>query len=307
MKDHVIDYSNDVFFKYLLRDVSDDDSLFLLRMFIERTLGIVCKDIFVLNPELIPDKINDKNLILDILVKTDDDRLVDIEMQTSSFSHILSNRLQLYGARMLSSQAKKGELYHQLNPVYQIIFLNDTNKSTHQLIDVYTSKNQTGIEERYNLITRVYVNMSYINHLIKERKELNDIETATYIFKNGIRCDKISVDEKVMMIMKKKHEKFSEDEALSWIAFERQCGEWQHEGEKREAFEDGLVQGHTLGIEEGTVKTLIETLSLYVQTRFNVDIQKDIQLLSSEKLEKLKKNIYTFNTIEEIKEFMRNL
>ncbi len=122
-----------------------------------------------------------------------------------------------------------------------------------------------------------------------------------------MRCDKISVDEKVMMIMKKKHEKFSEDEALSWIAFERQCGEWQHEGEKREAFEDGLVQGHTLGIEEGTVKTLIETLSLYVQTRFNVDIQKDIQLLSSEKLEKLKKNIYTFNTIEEIKEFMRNL
>ena len=171
MKDHVIDYSNDVFFKYLLRDVSDDDSLFLLRMFIERTLGIVCKDIFVLNPELIPDKINDKNLILDILVKTDDDKLIDIEMQTSSFSHILSNRLQLYGARMLSSQAKKGELYHHLNPVYQIIFLNDTNKSTHQLIDVYTSKNQTGIEERYNLITRVYVNMSYINHLIKERTE----------------------------------------------------------------------------------------------------------------------------------------
>ncbi len=117
------------------------------------------------------------------------------------------------------------------------------------------------------------------------------------------------------MIMKKKHEKFSEDEALSWIAFERQCGEWQHEGEKREAFEDGLIQGHAqghieghaLGIEEGTVKTLIETLSLYVQTRFNVDIQKDIQLLSSDKLEKFKENIYTFNTIEEIKEFINTL
>ena len=126
-----------------------------------------------------------------------------------------------------------------------------------------------------------------------------------------MRCDKISVDEKVMMIMKKKHEKFSEDEALSWIAFERQCGEWQHEGEKREAFEDGLIQGHAqghieghaLGIDEGEMNMLLR----YVQTRFNVDIQKDIQLLSSEKLEKLKENIYTFNTIEEIKKFIGNL
>ncbi|MDE6953702.1 MAG: DUF4351 domain-containing protein, partial [Erysipelotrichales bacterium] len=112
-----------------------------------------------------------------------------------------------------------------------------------------------------------------------------------------------SVDEKVMMIMKKKHEKFSEDEALSWVAFERQCGEWQHEGEKREAFEDGLVQGHALGIDEGEMNMLLR----YVQTRFNVNIEKDIQLLSTEKLEKLKENIYTFNTIEEIKKFIGNL
>lgn len=327
MKDNIIHYSNDVFFKYLLCNDTDQDSLFLLKMIIHRILGISCETVRVLNPDLIPEQINQKDLILDLHVKTEDKKQINIEMQTSSFSHILSHRLQLYGARMISTQISKGENYKCLNPVYQIIFLNDTNKKTNALMDIYTSKNQEGIEERFNLITRVYVYLPYINEIVKKKRKLNDIETAIYIFKNGEDYGRIELDEKVKSIMKKKHERFTEDEALSWLAFQRQCGQWQHEGEIKESFEDGLNQGyahgHTEGYNhghedginegfkqgesEGIKQGITKTLSLYVQSRFEENIEEELQSLILEQLNVLKEKIYTLETIEEIKETIKNL
>ncbi|MDE6954012.1 MAG: hypothetical protein K2P09_09395, partial [Erysipelotrichales bacterium] len=61
------------------------------------------------------------------------------------------------------------------------------------------------------------------------------------------------------------------------------------------------------GIKEGVMNTLVETLSLYVQTRFQTQIEEELKLLSLEQLNVFKEKIYTVETIEEIKELIRNL
>ena len=80
------DFKNDVLFKYLLCDDLDPDCIFMLKLFIENILNIKCHQITVLNPDLNPKYVNDKDMVLDIKVKTTSGDIIDIEMQSGSKS-----------------------------------------------------------------------------------------------------------------------------------------------------------------------------------------------------------------------------
>lgn len=82
------DFKNDILFKFLLSDDQDEDSLYLLKLIIENTLHIKCQSIQVVNPELVPEHVGDKAMILDVKVVTDTGDIIDIEMQSSSFTKI---------------------------------------------------------------------------------------------------------------------------------------------------------------------------------------------------------------------------
>ena len=95
---------------------------------------------------------------------------VNIEMQSSAFSKNQYQRFQIYGASLLSRQEKTGDDYKEkIRHVYQIIFIDGIDKNNLKLYDKYESRNEEGKVEQYNLITRVYVQMPYIN-IIKNKK-----------------------------------------------------------------------------------------------------------------------------------------
>ena len=76
------------------------------------------------------------------------------------------------------------------------------------------SRNEEGKLEKYNLLTRVYVQMPYINLIKKQKKleEFSEIEKGIYIFENGITDDiiRLKEDNKVVEIMKEKIERFNQ-------------------------------------------------------------------------------------------------
>lgn len=95
------------------------------------------------NPDLTPDHVQDKDMILDI--KAEDERGIqyDIEMQNSGLSQNLHQRFQIYGAKMLASQQRPGEDYvENVREAIQIIFVDDVDKDNMKLIDVYTIKKE---------------------------------------------------------------------------------------------------------------------------------------------------------------------
>ena len=226
MKDNKIyDFKSDVLFKYSLANDQDHDSLYLLKLFIEGILKIDCHDIKVLNPDLSRNHVEDKDMILDIRVTVASGKQIDIEMQNSIFSPTQRHRFQLYGAKLLSQQEKKGDRYQNINPVYQIIFINDVDSDNLTLYDTYQSRNEKGKLEKNNLTTRVYVQLPYIN-VIEEYKGLdkfNELELALYIFANGITDDIMGLEKmKVIGIMKDKMERFNQDEELRLAAYNRE-------------------------------------------------------------------------------------
>ncbi len=81
------------------------------------------KEVTVLNPLLDAQQIDDKSCLLDIFAKTDQDELINIEMQIIDRKDWLQRSLY-YWSSMFQRQLKKGHDYHNLKRTLCISFLN---------------------------------------------------------------------------------------------------------------------------------------------------------------------------------------
>lgn len=297
-KEFYNDFKNDILFKYLLHDDLDPDCIFMLKLFIENILNIKCDQISVLNPDLNPKHISDKDMILDVKVKTTDGDIIDIEMQNSTFSKSHYYRFWQYGAALLAAQKEKSRSYIEtMHSVYQIIFIDDIDKDNLKLIDTYRSTNEDGIIEKYNLITRSYVQLPYINIIRKQKslKKMSEIELALYIFKNGIDSDIIGLtNQGVVKIMKKKLEMFNEDELLRDMYYKRNLNRAANESEKQEIYEKGLAKGRT----EGALKTTID----FIEARYGIREEEWVLSLNTKQLKVIDKIIFEEDEYERFKQ-----
>ena len=59
-------FKNDLVFKFMLSDLNDSHCYYLLKIIIEGITGIKCQEIFVLNSEVNPEHLSDKDMVLDV-------------------------------------------------------------------------------------------------------------------------------------------------------------------------------------------------------------------------------------------------
>ncbi len=223
---------------------------------------------------------------------------------------------------MLSRQEKEGDDYQKnINHVYQIIFIDDIDKANLKLYDRYESRNEEGKLEKYNLLTRVYVQMPYINLIKKQKKleEFSEIEKGIYIFENGITDDiiRLKEDNKVVEIMKEKIERFNQDEQLRDMAYKRSLNRWANERDKQdmyekgkeEGIEEGIKQGLEMGIEQGVMQGIGQGKYNLIKQLFNKYYPKEddsiLENLNNEQYDKIFEMILDNRSINEIKEFLK--
>ena len=308
--DKIYDFKNDFMFKHSLGNDQDPDSFYLLKLFIEGILNISCKSITILNPDLVVENIEDKDMLLDIRVQTNTGDYVNIEMQYSAFSKNQYQRFQIYGASLLSRQEKEGDDYQKnINHVYQIIFIDDIDKANLKLYDRYESRNEEGKLEKYNLLTRVYVQMPYINLIKKQKKleEFSEIEKGIYIFENGITDDiiRLKEDNKVVEIMKEKIERFNQDEQLRDMAYKRSLNRWANERDKQDMYERGKEEGIEEGIKQGIIEKSKEKTKQLFNKYYPKEDDSILENLNSEQYDKIFEMILDNRSINEIKELLK--
>ena len=160
--------------------------------------------------------------------------------------------------------------------MFQLIFIDDLDTDNLMLIDKYMTRNDLGKVERYCLITRIYIYLPYINILKKEKQigNFDELETAIYIFKNGLDDDIIKTGKKVVKIMEKKVEKFNEDMILQDMAFHRDLNKWASHARiqrVREEKQEGLREGKQEGLKYSVLKLFQKRFS-EVETAFLDDL-----------------------------------
>lgn len=250
-------------------------------MILKDVAGIESKSIKVTNPDLNPEHIEDKDMILDICVEDEQGQIINVEMQNSTLSRMQYQRFQIYGATLLSRQKKKGDDYiTNIHRVYQIIFVDDIDKDNLMLIDRYISRNVNGQVEKHYLITRIYIYLPSIHILLQEKpiNQFSELELAIYIFKNGIDDDIMMMKEEVVKIMSKKLEDFNQDEILKDMALKRDLNRATHEAEKKDMYRLGKLEGKEEGINEGFFQATAESI---------VSVMDNLQLTIEEAMDAL--------------------
>ena len=286
-RNRITDFKNDLVFKFMLSDLNDSRCYYLLKIIIEGITGIQCQELFVLNSEVNPEHLSDKDMVLDVRVKTDEGKLIDIEMQNSSLTKEVHYRFQIYGARMMDHQVNRGDILYSENvhEVYTILFINDIDRDNLLLIDTYMPRNQLNHVRKYNLLTHHNVYLPFIDAVVREKglKNLSRIEQAIYTLYHGITDDIMSLNSEVVIMMKEKMDQFNEDEELVLAASKRQLVKIQHHQEKvrirQEGKEEGLKEGELLKAKE---KTLMLFKSKYPQE--NVQILENLTLLQYDQI-----------------------
>lgn len=257
----ITDFKNDLVFKFMLSDLNDSRCYYLLKVIIEGITGIKCQELFVLNSEVNPEHLSDKDMVLDVRVKTDEGKLIDIEMQNSALTKEVHYRFQIYGARMMDHQVNRGDLLYSENvhEVYTILFVNDIDRDNLLLIDTYMPRNQLNHVRKHNLLTHHNIYLPFIDAVVREKglKNLSKIELAIYTLYHGITDDIIALNSEVVIMMKEKMDQFNEDEELVLAASKRQLVKIQHHQEKirirQEGKEEGLKEGELLKAKENTL------------------------------------------------------
>ena len=177
-----MDLCNDWAFKHVFRDLK------LVKMLLEDVLP---EEIVSVEPledlEAIPNEIDrlrpdDKNIIMDVLVKTKDDREIIIEMQRKH-KKSFKNRMVYYGASMIHDQLKRKEPYWKMRPVYVLCFMDFNLKhETDQLLYHYTLREVTSGERYGNQLSIFLFELKRFRK--NEMTGLSPIESWLYILKN---------------------------------------------------------------------------------------------------------------------------
>ena len=190
-------------------------------------------------------------------MKTDEGKLIDIEMQNSALTKEVHYRFQIYGARMIDHQVNRGDLLYSENvhEVYTILFVNDIDRDNLLLIDTYMPCNQLNHVRKYNLLTHHNVYLPFIDAVVREKglKNLSKIELAIYTLYHGITDDIIALNSEVVTMMKEKMDQFNEDEELVLAASKRQLVKIQHHQEKIRIRQEGKEEGELLKAKENTL------------------------------------------------------
>lgn len=220
-RNRITDFKNDLVFKFMLSDLNDSRCYYLLKIIIEGITGIQCQELFVLNSEVNPEHLSDKDMVLD-------------------------------------HQVSRGDLLYSENvhEVYTILFVNDIDRDNLLLIDTYMPRNQLNHVRKYNLLTHHNVYLPFIDAVVREKglKNLNALELAIYTLYHGITDDIIALNSEVVIMMKEKMDQFNEDEELVLAASKRQLVKIQHHQEKVRIRQEGKLEGELLKAKEKTLK-----------------------------------------------------
>ena len=304
IRPRIADFKNDLVFKYLLSNMKDVQCRYLLKLIIEDIAHIKTQEITVLNSELNPNHISDKDMILDVQVKTEDGELIDIEMQNTKFSREIYHRFQAYESRMLDHQVNRGDKKYSenLHKVVTILFIDDIDKDNLELIDAYTPRNRHGYVRKFNLIESYFVQLPFIKVIEKERgiKSFSKSEILIYILYQGLTHDIMTLDNEVVTIMKDKLEQFNEDEGLVLAAEKRQLVKIQHYQEeqriRKESLEEGKAEGELLKAKENTIALF--------KSKFPQEHDEILENLTLEKYNLIFDTLINDQDLERIKEII---
>lgn len=232
----------DIFFKYLMT-YDDERAHHMLRTVISEVTSYTPKELTINNPDIIRSYHDEKEIILDIHVKTDDGRTIAIEMQMSAFSQTQRQRFEYYEAKLHSRQMISGRNYDEIKETHLIAFVNGLQDREHP---IFKSEFQYYDQNHHSLNGKTFMHIIYMPYLGLEdvsNRHLNMTETIAYIFQAGEEDDILKLEGDDARMVKEAYVKFEDDEEVYQFCIEtrKELDAWEKRQREKELREEGMA------------------------------------------------------------------
>jgi predicted transposase/invertase (TIGR01784 family) len=253
--------------------------------------------VVVLNPELLGEAVDDKHVVLDVLVRLEDGRRVDVEMQMRRHAGV-RRRALMYWARLFESQLGQGDAYDQLQPVSSVFLLADSwlpGDRFHSIFRLLEVHDHGLFSDAIELHTVELAKLQTMKE--EERKQEEElVRWGAFLTADGeAALEALAQKDPIMREAKEALEELSADPQVRYWAERRALGQKLHRFELAEERRQGIEQGVKQGIER--------TLRRLLRARFGdvpAWLEARIESASVDELDAWSVRVVTATSLEEV-------
>ena len=296
----------DLMTKKVFGDKNDDRPIKLL---LEIILGIKVNKVEILNNEVIDKPYIDKKNAVDLLIETDDNTMINVEINTNVSSLLIIRNL-FYLFRIASRDLKPEEKYSKLKEHIQINF---DFKGFHEFpIMVYSLKDDVSnveLTDRIKILridVPFFYNVMYNNDIERLKKFIGSFKLVRLDLNSGLRLAKfislfyerngLKASELVKgdVDMSHVYDKILENSDELIGAYDKEShDEFIREAYIKERTEEAIKEGLEKGLEQGIEQGKLEERKVIVLNMLNKDLSlemiSEISGLSIDEIEQIEK------------------
>ena len=286
MRDINYTVKNDVIFNYLF---SHKD---ILKDFLEACLKEKLDILDVMNQFSLKRAYYDQKIgVLDIRVKVNDDKLVDIEMQRGKEKHFVK-RILLYTGAFIRGQLEVGDKYEKLKNTIMISIQEHTMfEDTEDYHTVWKLKDE--VHPELGNLEGLEIHFIELEKFRKANPDMHEKLNQWLALIDTEDKERVDVAMKENDKVKKainKVDDFMSDEEAKEIVRLREKWQMDYDSAMSTAKEDGHEEGLKEGLEEGRLKSQIEIAKKLLLKNINIEEIADITSLSKKEILKIKNN-----------------
>lgn len=291
--DYRLSVKRDIVFKRIFAHKGNED---FLRNFLSSLLKISIDSIEILHDiHLEKDSEEDKLGIIDVRAIVNENKIINIEVQIKNNKNIVP-RSTFYGAKLISNELVKNEVYQELKPVIVICILNYENFPYEE----YINETEIVLKEHKEYIVNDYMKFYYIE-LPKFRRQKVNYEDETTQWLTFIDSENPEGMKEIMKkneIVKKAQEELEYlqgDEAFKRKIelrekYERDMDSAKYCG-KQEGIEEGIKKGIEKGIKKGKKEAMCDTAKKLMLKNIDMETIMEITGLKKGEIENIKKDV----------------
>ena len=294
MRDINYTVKNDVIFNYLF---SHKD---ILKDFLEACLKEKLDILDVMNQFSLKRAYYDQKIgVLDIRVKVNDDKLVDIEMQRVKEKHFVK-RILLYTGAFIRGQLEVGDKYEKLKNTVMISIQEHTMfEGTEDYHTVWKLKDE--VHPELGNLEGLEIHFLELEKYRKANPDMHEKLNQWLALIDTEDKERVDVamkeNEKVKEAINKVDDFMSDEEAREIVRLKEK---WQMDYDSSissakeeglaEGLEKGLAEGHAEGIAEGHIEEKNEIARKLLLKNIDIEEIADITSLSKDEILKIKNN-----------------
>ena len=294
MRDINYTVKNDVIFNYLF---SHKD---ILKDFLEACLKEKLDILDVMNQFSLKRAYYDQKIgVLDIRVKVNDDKLVDIEMQRGKEKHFVK-RILLYTGAFIRGQLEVGDKYEKLKNTIMISIQEHTMfEDTEDYHTVWKLKDE--VHPELGNLEGLEIHFIELEKFRKANPDMHEKLNQWLALIDTEDKERVDVamkeNDKVKEAINKVDDFMSDEEAREIVRLKEK---WQMDYDSSissakeeglaEGLEKGLAEGHAEGIAEGHIEEKNEIARKLLLKNIDIEEIADITSLSKDEILKIKNN-----------------